>query len=46
MTERAPAWAKDDPDELLRALHDDLLAHVHGHLTDDAAAVAISRLAL
>ncbi|GGU93525.1 PP2C family protein-serine/threonine phosphatase [Kitasatospora aureofaciens] len=45
-TERAPMWAKDDPGELLRALHDDLLAHVHGHLDDDAAAVAISRLAL
>ncbi|MFE4869925.1 PP2C family protein-serine/threonine phosphatase [Streptomyces sp. NPDC056682] len=45
-SERAPAWARDDPDELLRALHDDLLAHVHGHLDDDAAAVAIRRLAL
>ncbi|RVU28128.1 serine/threonine-protein phosphatase [Streptomyces antnestii] len=46
LTERAPAWPDDDPDELLRALHDDLLAHVHGHLNDDAAAVAIRRLAL
>ncbi|MER7306785.1 serine/threonine-protein phosphatase [Streptomyces griseoluteus] len=44
--ERAPAWAKDDPDELLRALHDDLLDHVHGHLDDDAAVVAIRRMAL
>ncbi|MGV9404231.1 PP2C family protein-serine/threonine phosphatase [Streptomyces sp. NPDC003667] len=45
-TERAPEWTKDDPDELLRALHDDLLAHVHGRLGDDAAAVAIRRLAV
>ncbi|MGW5373295.1 PP2C family protein-serine/threonine phosphatase, partial [Streptomyces sp. NPDC004011] len=46
LTERAPEWTKDDPDELLRALHDDLLAHVHGRLGDDAAAVAIRRLAV
>lgn len=46
LIERAPRWAEDDPDHLLRALHDDLLAHVHGHLDDDAAAVAIRRLAL
>lgn len=45
-TERAPEWTKDDPDELLRRLQDDLLAHVHGHLNDDAAAVAIRRLAV
>jgi len=45
-TDRAPEWTKDDPDELLRALHDDLLAHVHGHLNDDAAVVAIRRLAV
>ncbi|GAA2491584.1 PP2C family protein-serine/threonine phosphatase [Streptomyces longisporus] len=44
--ERAPEWTKDDPDELLRHLQDDLLAHVQGHLDDDAAAVAIRRLAL
>ncbi|MFD8251556.1 PP2C family protein-serine/threonine phosphatase [Streptomyces werraensis] len=44
-TERASEWAKDAPDELLRALHHDLLAHVHGHLDDDAAVVAIRRLA-
>ncbi|MGA5895233.1 PP2C family protein-serine/threonine phosphatase [Streptomyces venetus] len=46
LAERAPKWAKDDPDELLHHLQDDLLAHVHGHLTDDAAAVAIRRLAV
>ncbi|MEV7690305.1 PP2C family protein-serine/threonine phosphatase [Streptomyces bungoensis] len=45
LTERAPEWTKDDPDDFLRALHDDLLAHVHGHLNDDAAAIAIRRLA-
>ncbi|RPF39021.1 PP2C family protein-serine/threonine phosphatase [Streptomyces sp. TLI_185] len=45
-TERAPEWTKDDPDELLRHLQDDLLAYVHGHLDDDAAAVAIRRLAV
>jgi serine phosphatase RsbU (regulator of sigma subunit) len=45
-TERAPEWTKDDPDELLRHLQDDLLAHVHGHLNDDAAVVAIRRLAV
>ncbi|MEU1711159.1 PP2C family protein-serine/threonine phosphatase [Streptomyces sp. NPDC005706] len=44
--ERASEWTRDDPDELLRALHDDLLAHVHGHLGDDAAVVAIRRLAV
>ncbi|MEV6400941.1 PP2C family protein-serine/threonine phosphatase [Streptomyces sp. NPDC051907] len=45
-TERAPQWPKDDPDELLRHLQDDLLAHVHGHLDDDAAVVAIRRLSV
>ncbi|MET8860359.1 PP2C family protein-serine/threonine phosphatase [Streptomyces sp. NPDC004579] len=45
-TERAPQWTKDDPDVLLRHLRGDLLAHVHGHLDDDAAVVAIRRRAL
>ncbi|MGW1591451.1 PP2C family protein-serine/threonine phosphatase [Streptomyces sp. NPDC002386] len=45
-TERAPAWARDDPDELLRGLREDLLAHVQGHLDDDAAVVAIRRVAI
>lgn len=43
-TERAPQWTTDDPDELLCHLQGDLLAHVHGHLDDDAAVVAIRRL--
>ncbi|MFD9435693.1 PP2C family protein-serine/threonine phosphatase [Streptomyces sp. NPDC060002] len=44
--DRAPEWTKEDPDELLRLLQDDLLTHVHGHLDDDAAVVAIRRLAV
>ncbi|SOE06606.1 PP2C family protein-serine/threonine phosphatase [Streptomyces sp. Ag109_G2-15] len=44
--ERVPEWTKEDPEELLRLLRDDLLAHVHGHLNDDAAVVAIRRLAV
>ncbi|WP_306325181.1 PP2C family protein-serine/threonine phosphatase [Streptomyces venezuelae] len=43
-TDRAPQWTRHDPDELLRRLQDDLLAHVHGHFDDDAAVVAIRRL--
>ncbi|MFE5944765.1 PP2C family protein-serine/threonine phosphatase [Streptomyces sp. NPDC056480] len=42
-TERAPQWTTEDPDELLRHLQADLLAHVHAHLYDDAAVVAIRR---
>ncbi|MFF3838270.1 PP2C family protein-serine/threonine phosphatase [Streptomyces sp. NPDC001930] len=45
LTERASQWTTDDPDELLRHLQDDLLAHVHAHLDDDAAVVAIRRTA-
>ncbi|MEU8788293.1 PP2C family protein-serine/threonine phosphatase [Streptomyces sp. NPDC048643] len=41
--ERAPQWTGDDPDQLLRHLRDDLRTHVHGHLNDDAAVVAIRR---
>ncbi|MFF3860036.1 PP2C family protein-serine/threonine phosphatase [Streptomyces sp. NPDC002209] len=44
-TERVPQWTTDDPDELLRHLQADLLAHVHAHLDDDAAVVAIRRTA-
>lgn len=46
LAERVPRWAKEDPGELLRLLRNDLLAHVHDHLGDDAAVVAIRRLAL
>ncbi|MFH8624065.1 PP2C family protein-serine/threonine phosphatase [Streptomyces vietnamensis] len=44
-TERAPQWTADAPGELLRHLQDDLLAHVDARLNDDAAVVAIRRLA-
>ncbi|MCZ0982601.1 PP2C family protein-serine/threonine phosphatase [Streptomyces diastatochromogenes] len=44
-TERVPQWTTEDPDAFLRHLQDDLLAHVHAHLDDDAAVVAIRRLA-
>ncbi|MCX4776627.1 PP2C family protein-serine/threonine phosphatase [Streptomyces sp. NBC_01264] len=44
-TERAPQWTAEAPDQLLRHLRADLLAHVHAHLGDDAAVVAIRRRA-
>lgn len=43
LAERAAAWTKDSPQELLDHLHDDLIAHTHGRLGDDAAAVALRR---
>ncbi|GAA2231080.1 PP2C family protein-serine/threonine phosphatase [Streptomyces indiaensis] len=46
LAERAPKWTEDDPDELLHHLQDDLLVHIHGHLNDHAAVVAIRRLAV
>ncbi|MGW7006357.1 PP2C family protein-serine/threonine phosphatase [Streptomyces sp. NPDC054933] len=46
LTERAAAWTMDDPEELLRHLRADLLAHVDGHLGDDAAVVAVRRRAV
>ncbi|MFH9980449.1 hypothetical protein ACH4ND_14580 [Streptomyces sp. NPDC017179] len=36
-------WAHHRPSALLRHLRADLLAHVGGHLTDDAAVVAVQR---
>ncbi|OIJ68362.1 PP2C family protein-serine/threonine phosphatase [Streptomyces mangrovisoli] len=45
LAERAPQWTGNDPAEVLRLLQDDLLVHVRGHLGDDAAVVAIRRLA-
>ncbi|WP_449338570.1 PP2C family protein-serine/threonine phosphatase [Streptomyces chartreusis] len=45
-TERAQDWTMDDPDQLLRHLREDLLAHVQGHLDDDAAVVVIRRQAV
>ncbi|MFE1378056.1 PP2C family protein-serine/threonine phosphatase [Streptomyces sp. NPDC058740] len=43
LAERVPQWTTDDPEELLRRLRADLLAHVHAHPDDDAAVVAIHR---
>ncbi|MER6427466.1 PP2C family protein-serine/threonine phosphatase [Streptomyces sp900105245] len=43
---RAPEWSEDNPDAFLRHLRDDLKTHVHGHLDDDAAVVAVRRLAV
>ncbi|GAA1905274.1 PP2C family protein-serine/threonine phosphatase [Streptantibioticus ferralitis] len=43
LRERAAAWTRCEPEELIRHLCADLLAHVDGHLGDDAAVVAIRR---
>ncbi|MFE5481175.1 PP2C family protein-serine/threonine phosphatase [Streptomyces sp. NPDC056527] len=45
LVERLTAWAGDDPQTLLGRLRDDLRAYVGGHLGDDAALVAVERLA-
>ncbi|MEU8618400.1 PP2C family protein-serine/threonine phosphatase [Streptomyces sp. NPDC048623] len=45
LTERLTAWAGDDPPTLLARLRADLQAYAGGHLGDDAALVAIERLA-
>ncbi|WP_137991402.1 PP2C family protein-serine/threonine phosphatase [Streptomyces vilmorinianum] len=45
LSERLTTWAGDDPDALLRHLCDDLRAYAGGHLGDDAALVAVERLA-
>lgn len=44
LAERLPAWAGQDPEALVRLLHDDLLGHVGGTLNDDAAAIVVQRL--
>lgn len=41
--ERVRAWRGGSPDALIRYLRNDLLAHVHQNLGDDAALVAIQR---
>jgi hypothetical protein len=43
LAERAAQWEQAGPDELLHHLRRDLLAHVGGRLTDDAAVVALRR---
>jgi serine phosphatase RsbU (regulator of sigma subunit) len=45
LTERVTAWSGVGPQALLSRVCDDLLSHVGGHLGDDAAMVAIERLA-
>ncbi|MCX2180358.1 serine/threonine-protein phosphatase [Streptomyces sp. SKN60] len=45
LAERLPAWAGDDPPTLLARLRADLQAYAGGHLGDDAALVAVERLA-
>ncbi|WTJ07894.1 serine/threonine-protein phosphatase [Streptomyces lydicus] len=44
LAERAGAWSDCGPEQLLRQLRADLLAHTRGRLGDDAAAVAVRRL--
>ncbi|WP_328381993.1 serine/threonine-protein phosphatase [Streptomyces sp. NBC_00400] len=44
LAERAGAWGDGSPQQVLRRLRADLLAHTNGRLGDDAAAVAVRRL--
>ncbi|MQS14982.1 serine/threonine-protein phosphatase [Streptomyces kaniharaensis] len=44
LTERVTAWQSDRPSVLLHRIRRDLLAHVGGHLDDDAAMVIVERL--
>ncbi|MFC9238196.1 PP2C family protein-serine/threonine phosphatase [Streptomyces decoyicus] len=44
LAERAGAWSESSPQQVLRRLRADLLAHTNGRLGDDAAAVAVRRL--
>ncbi|MGW7577771.1 PP2C family protein-serine/threonine phosphatase [Streptomyces sp. NPDC054765] len=44
LAERAGAWGNGSPQQVLRRLRADLLAHTNGRLGDDAAAVAVRRL--
>ncbi|MGA5561046.1 PP2C family protein-serine/threonine phosphatase [Streptomyces platensis] len=44
LAERAGAWSDLGPQQVLRQLRTDLLAHTNGRLSDDAAAVAVRRL--
>lgn len=44
LAERAGSWGGGSPQQVLRRLRADLLAHTNGRLGDDAAAVAVRRL--
>ncbi|WP_309074994.1 PP2C family protein-serine/threonine phosphatase [Streptomyces sp. NWU339] len=41
LTERAASWTLHSPSALIHHLRTDLLAHVGGHLVDDAAVIAV-----
>ncbi|MFF9075598.1 PP2C family protein-serine/threonine phosphatase [Streptomyces sp. NPDC014872] len=41
LTERVASWTLRSPSALIHHLRTDLLAHVGGHLTDDAAVIAV-----
>ncbi|WP_079062619.1 PP2C family protein-serine/threonine phosphatase [Streptacidiphilus griseoplanus] len=43
LQERIPAWADFSPESLVRAMTDDLLAHVAAPLGDDMAVIALER---
>ncbi|MFF4778697.1 PP2C family protein-serine/threonine phosphatase [Microtetraspora fusca] len=43
LAERAASWCGDSPSSLVHHLRADLLAHVGGRVTDDAAMIAIQR---
>jgi serine phosphatase RsbU (regulator of sigma subunit) len=45
LAERLRDWTRYAPNELLQAIHTDLLHHVHDRLVDDVAMVAIQRTA-
>ncbi|WP_433430252.1 PP2C family protein-serine/threonine phosphatase [Nonomuraea sp. CA-141351] len=45
LTQRAARWAGERPEGILKGICADLLAHVGGRLGDDAALIAIRRLA-
>ncbi|MEU9116482.1 PP2C family protein-serine/threonine phosphatase [Streptomyces sp. NPDC048483] len=45
LVERAAAWSASSPQQLLQCLREELLTHTGGRLGDDAAAVAVRRLA-
>ncbi|MFJ9682095.1 PP2C family protein-serine/threonine phosphatase [Streptomyces sp. NPDC101194] len=43
LSERAASWGHHNPSALVHHLRTDLIAHVGGHLADDAAAIAVQR---
>ncbi|MGW6054359.1 PP2C family protein-serine/threonine phosphatase [Streptomyces sp. NPDC055189] len=45
LAERITGWSEIDPDAFLHRFRRDLLHHIGGHLNDDAAMIAVERLA-